>query len=136
MRTPVTYPVDGSIDAILPLLDDQVPPGVASESSMVLPIQTLIGNMVGGTKVIGSIVVTVTAMVAKQPEQLVYVSVYVPVVRPVAIPEVVPINKPVGSLELQVPQVPSEYETETPGHISDGPTIEAGPEFTFTICVT
>ena len=96
--TPVAVPVDGSMVAMVTLLLLQVPPMVASVNEVVDPTHTAApaGNMATG------VMLTVTSLVAEQPEAVVYDMVAAPALIPVTVPEVPTLAMP-GLPLLQVP---------------------------------
>ena len=126
---PDTTPV-GETTAIAVLLEDHVPPVVASVNVAVKPWQTSVAPAIAAGNGL-----TVTGAFEEHPAAVIYVIVAVPPDIPVTTPVVAPIDATIALLLLHVPP-PIELDNAVvlPTHTCIVPEIEGKP-FTTTVAI-
>jgi hypothetical protein len=129
-ETPYTIPVVGFTVAIVVGAIDHVPPAGVLPNAVVFPTQTSRVPVIG----VGA-VVTVTIVVAIQPEVTMYVMVQVPGLTPVRTPPPDVMEAVPHGANHVPPVVVDDNVMSEPAHTAPGPVIAAGDSFTVIVLV-
>ena len=122
-ETPVTTPAVATTVAIAGRLLVHVPPGVASESVVVVPTHIPVAPVMGDIGFTLTVLVAVHAPIA-------YVIKPVPLLTPVTNPVPAPIEIVVAELLHAPPDMASASVMDDPAHTAAGPLIAVGVAFT------